>query len=194
MKLKKKTFKWKLPSNSILIFDEVHQCRKGNSQNTQLLLASTNVDCKKLLLSATLSDSVENFGIFGYMINLYNNITKVNKWVNSLESINVLSEIHRKIYPFNGARMKISELGECFPKNQISVETYEMDNSSYIQKEYVEIDKAIKLLKQDEKKNALINITRARQKIEILKVPTFIELTKQFRENNFFQKIYIILH
>ena len=37
----------------------------------------------------------------------------------------------------------------------------------------------------------MINITRARQKIEILKVPTFIELTKQFRENNFSIVIFV---
>lgn len=187
----KKIFKWNLPSKCILIFDEAHLCRKSSSQNTQLLLASKNIDCKKLLLSATLSDSVENFSIFGYMLNLYNNMLKVNKWINSLETVNVLPEIHKKIYPFNGARMKISELGDSFPKNQVCVETFEMENSSFIQKEYAEIDKAIQLLKNDENQNALTNITRARQKIEILKISTFIELTKQYRENNFSVVIFL---
>lgn len=188
----KKKFIWNLPPSSILIFDEVHQCRKGNSQNTQLLLASKKINCKKLLLSATLADSIENFCIFGYMINLYDNILKVNKWINSLESINILSEIHRKIYPFNGSRMKISELGNKFQKNQINVDIYDMDNSAYIQKEYGDIDSAIKQLKNDDKNNnALINITKARQKIELLKIPTFIDLTKQYLDNKFSIVIFV---
>ena len=187
-----KKFIWNLPPTSLLIFDEVHQCRKGNSQNTQLLLAAKNINCKKLLLSATLADSIENFCIFGYMINLYDKISKVNKWINSLESINILSEIHKKIYPFNGSRMKISELGNKFQKNQISVDIYDMDNSCYIQKEYSEIDSAIKQLKNNNKDNKfLINITKARQKIELLKIPTFIDLTKQYLENNFSIVIFV---
>lgn len=182
----KNLYRWNLPKNVLLIFDEVHQCRNINSQNTQLLISSKKNNIKTLLISATLSESIESFGIFGFMLNLYDNIKKVNKWVNSLESVNTLHEIHKKIYPFNGARMKISELGDKFPKNQISINTYDMDDSTaFIQKEYNEIEKALKTIKTSEKSNALSIIMKSRQKIEILKIPTFIDLIKQYLEENY---------
>ena len=88
--------------------------------------------------------------------------------------------------------MKISELGNKFQKNQINVDIYDMDNSAYIQKEYGDIDLAIKQLKNDDKNNnALINITKARQKIELLKIPTFIDLTKQYLDNKFSIVIFV---
>jgi superfamily II DNA or RNA helicase len=180
----KKNYEWNLNENHLLIFDEVHQCRNVHALNTKILLSSKKTKCKKLLLSATLADSIKNFGIFGYLFKFYNSIGKVDKWINSLESLNIYHEIHKKIYPFNGSRMKISELGDQFQKNQISIDNYDMDESTFIQNEYDEINNAIKNIKKNEKSGALAKIMESRQKIEIYKSSTIIELTNEYIENN----------
>ena len=59
-----------------------------------------------------------------------------------------------------------------------------MDESTFIQNEYDEINNAIKNIKKNEKSGALAKIMEARQKIEIYKTSTTLELTHEYRESN----------
>ena len=195
-------YRWKLPRNTIVIFDEVHKCRNLRSENSQLLLSTQNL-FKVLMLSATLSDTPKTFHIFGYMLGFYKSLRQANNWINGmlLEDRNYvgsapkLSNINIKIYPYKGSRMQISELGGQFPKNQISAECYDLDPD--LTKEVNRYFDKIALLEKelakrpDDEGEILTEIQKARMKIEFYKVPIFAEQAEAYLENGFNVAIFL---
>ena len=211
---KKIEFKWKLPKYSIIIFDEVHRCRNMKSQNAQLLL-STKDQWKVLMLSGTLSDKPESFHIFGYMLNCYKNIKQSHNWINGMlledktyiGSTPELSAINKYIYPNKGSRMRVKELGDKFPANQISANAYYIDEDKreLVNKAFVKIneymlnkreidDYANSIAEENILKSALCDnsnaqilgeIIKARQILEEVKIPIMVELANDYIENGY---------
>jgi superfamily II DNA or RNA helicase len=181
-KPKKCEYEWTIPRNCIVIFDEVHRCRNINTQNSQLLLASKKLRYV-MMLSATLTDKPQEFKIFGYMLNLYNNLNKSPAWIKARlyeDSMNMnknnLSSICSAIYPKKGSRMQISELKDKFPENKIIANAYCIgDEHKAIIAKYVEDVKAIKDYKSY-KGDELVIFNKLRQYVENVKVNIIKEL------------------
>jgi len=190
-------FKWKLPYNSIVIFDEVHRCKNLKTLNGKLLL-STKTLKKVLMLSATLTEKLECFKIFGYMLGCYKNMKQSSGWIKGMlledkTCINPreLSSINKAIYPNKGSRMRIKELGDKFPSNQISADTYLIDdaNKEIVNKAFQNFKENDLTLKSslDNNNNALIlsEIIKARQTLELVKVPIMVDLANDYIDNGY---------
>tara|TARA_R100001163_G_C5067406_1_gene206498 strand:- start:2358 stop:4718 length:2361 start_codon:yes stop_codon:yes gene_type:complete len=55
-----------------------------------------------------------------------------------------LKKLHDELFPMNGSRMKIEDLGDSFPENFVEAQTYDMDRrADQIQKIYQEMEKNI---------------------------------------------------
>ena len=183
-KPKVKTFNWTLPEKTLLIFDEVHRCKNIKTLHYKILgsikrYLSPSIKC--LVLSATVADKIKYFAPVGYVLGWITDCSKYAVWLNRKAHETGFPKsktLHHLIFPFHGSRMKISELGDLFPKNQVIAECYDMENAKEIEAQYEIIKKCIEDLRQ--KKNdcqcILAQITRARQMIELLKYPTFCEL------------------
>ena len=192
-------YEWlNLPNDIIFIFDEVHKCSNISSQNG-LLLLSAKESAKKpiLLLSATIADNAERFRIFFYILNFIDissmpKNTDFKKYIKIVEAWifrqqKPMLAIHNMIYPDRGTAMRIDVLGDLFPETQIIAQPYTMGKTRevQIQYQYEEINREIEILKdktQKDKGNILVKVLRAHQKIEILKIPTIVELTRGFIE------------
>ena len=61
----KKTYKFYLPTNTLVIFDEAHRCKNWSSQTSSLLVSLSKCNAKIMMLSATLTDKVDCFKPFG---------------------------------------------------------------------------------------------------------------------------------
>jgi superfamily II DNA or RNA helicase len=183
-KPKVKTFNWTLPEKTLLIFDEVHRCKNIKTLHFKILASIKPYLCpniKCLVLSATVADKIKYFAPIGYILGWINDCSKYAVWLNRKAHDTGFPKsktLHHLIFPFHGSRMKISELGNLFPRNQVITECYDMENAKEIEAQYEIIKKCIEDLRQ--KKNdtgcILARITRARQMIELLKYPTFCEL------------------
>ena len=145
-------------------------------------------DIKCLVLSATIADKINFFGPVGYVLGWYTDIDKFKIWLNKKAKdtgFTLSKTIHHKLFPFYGSRMRIAELGDLFPHNQILPECYDMDNAQEIEGQYRIIQIALADLREA-KANAgciLEIILRARQMIEMLKYPTFCELIDDHLES-----------
>ncbi|CAH6421429.1 DEAD/SNF2 helicase [uncultured virus] len=189
-------YKWNLPNYTLIIFDEAHRCKNVKSENGKLLLSTKNK--KVLLLSATIADKPESFQIFGYMLGFYKSLRQANNWIKGmlLDDKNYIgikpkiSSIHKQIFPYRGSRIAIQDLGNKFPDNQICPLCYDLDD-----KDKLDVNNAFTNLKQlqtklesindqEIKKNILKEIIKARQKIELLKLPIFKEQIETNLENN----------
>jgi SNF2 family DNA or RNA helicase len=102
--------------------------------------------------------------------------------------------VHKKVFCLGGtgSRMKISELGDLFPQNQVFAKCFDMDCAKEIEEQYKIIEKAVEeLKKKEEQSTGLAIIVRARMRIEMLKVPTFIELSKKYIDEGFSVALFV---
>ncbi len=197
-------FVWKLPRYAVVIFDEVHKCKNHKTINGKLL-KSTKKLYKVMMISATISDHPDSFGIFGYMLNFYNNMRKANGWIKGMlredrcyiGNAPKLSSINRAIYPEKGSRMRIAELGKSFPDNQVTALCYNLDpeiekevNSNFenIKAGTIKIKSGIDNMEKDK---ILGEIMKARMKIEKYKIPIFEDLISSYRENGFAVVVFV---
>lgn len=201
-KIKKelKNLSWQLPEKAIIIWDEVHRCKNFNTINAQMLVEGKKQNIKMLLLSATAGDSPANFKAIGYALGLFKP-EEYYGWAtnygcgktefgdfgfNGTEED--LIRLNKVLYPQFGSRISIKDLGDQFPETQIIAESYDMgSNSSAIQKSYDKMKAELQRLKELREKDknphmVLTAILRNRQEVEILKVPTIVDMAKDYKE------------
>lgn len=200
-------FVFQLPNDTIIIFDEAHRCKNYKTSTSKLLLSAKSSKIKTLLLSATLSDKIPTFAPFGTVFGLYDGVKKFNGWMRKQIVINKvkyannkniseddikLDIIHKTLFPKFGSRMKIKELGNLFPQNNIIAQSYFMANFKEVDKLYDEINLAMQELKDKETRTeALGKIIRARQRIELLKVPLFTDIAEEALDNGYSLAIFV---
>jgi SNF2 family DNA or RNA helicase len=88
------------------------------------------------------------------------------------------------LYPDRGTRMRIASIPD-FPETQITALPYTIDKKKEIEieREYHKISDLLQELKEKKSKdkaNILVAVLRAHQRIELLKIPIFIDLTNDF--------------
>jgi len=193
--------------NIIFIFDEVHRCSNLESDNCLLLISAKETNKKILLLSATIADYPEKFKPFFYVLNFINPSQVQNKNISYKKYISIVDSwimrdykpmvrIHNMLYPDRATRVKIDVLGDMFPQTQITATPYTLSNkrAKEIEVEYkklaIELEH-IKNKKNTDKINPLTLTIRAHQKIELLKIPIFVELAHDFLQNNFSVVIFV---
>ena len=203
-----------IPKNTLFIFDEAHRCKNRDTHNSKLLLSMQNTSQKILLLSATLCDKIETFAVFGYLLELFSSPLQktYNSWLlsqkkmmfeeyeknktkNTIPTVNPVYEgyinsiyiINKNLLPDYGSRMSITELGHLFPRNTITADSYYMKNYNEVQKEYDEINYLLKKVKLREYEIECIlgKLVLMKVRIELLKVPLFIELIEESLEQDY---------
>lgn len=179
-----KTYEWLLQPNHLLILDEVHRCKNDKTLHSKLLLSLKGVNNKVIMLSATLADKIKLFKNFGYLMGFYDNPRKFCYWLKKLTAQYKTDEsiaLNKKLFPNYGGRMRIKDLGDMFPKNDIRAKCYQMTNADKIAEQYKIIEDAYADIKEKASNAIYIlpKIIRARQAVELLKVPTFVQLIKE---------------
>lgn len=178
----------------LVIWDEVHRCRAPASLNAKTLIAAWDTKhIRCLCLSATSAQNPLEMRALGFVLGLHKNYDfwpwamrlgiKKNRWGgfawNGTEE--TLSKIHTQIFPERGVRVRIKDLGNQFPENQIIPELVEVGDSASLA-EYREALEELERLKAQEVVDYPSVFTaqlRARQKIEILKVPVLVERAQE---------------
>ncbi|AYV80387.1 MAG: DEAD/SNF2-like helicase [Harvfovirus sp.] len=195
-------FAWTLPKNTMLIFDEVHRCCNEKSLHGKLLMSLVGIYNTKnplLMLSATVADDMSHIKILGVLFKWFKSVHWVPDWMKNknYNPKHARMLIHQKLFPEYGCRIRISELGDSFPKSQLSADCYNIDSRDIIDAAYKDIQNSINSLKNKADRedplhcNSLVKITRARQKIELCKIPLFVDLVQQYRENNYSVVIFL---
>jgi hypothetical protein len=185
----------------MVIFDECHRCGGLHSLNSEMLIAAKRQRIYTLGLSATSACSPLQLRALGYVLDLHGltpgqSISgqlgfydwargfgcrrdprfKGLKWFASeARQIEIMSEIRERIIPCRGVRVRSSEI-PGFPKRQIIAEEYDLDANGEVDKLYAEMAEAVNLLdttcaNDKNPDHPLTRILRARQRIELLKIP-----------------------
>lgn len=198
LKKKGKTgFTWQLPEGTLLIFDEVHCCRGIRSVNGAMLVAAKNQGYPVLMLSATASKNPGDMRWTGEALGLHDG-KKFVSWATKngctfdpwrrltfpVKNRHLLEELHKVIYPEYGHRISREDISEFFSETSILTDALDLGTNEEIQKLYDEMEDEIKVIEQmasgDKGASALTARLRARQAIEMLKVPTFATMVKDY--------------
>ncbi|QGR53832.1 helicase [Moumouvirus maliensis] len=191
------SYNWKnVPDDFILIFDEAHRCKNKKTLNSILLYTASMIENMKILmLSATIADKPEKFAIAGFVLKLYPSVKHAINWIGKVDSqySHSMMGVHNILFNEYASRMKIKDLGDLFPKNDISAECYDMNNAVEIEEQYKIIEEEVEKLKNKEESSgcALSRILYARMRIEQLKIPTIVEQTKKYLKEGLSVAIFV---
>jgi superfamily II DNA or RNA helicase len=187
-------FKWNIAENEIIVVDECHRIGARDSLNADMSVAAKEVNAKILLLSATAADSPLALYAIGYILGLFKSPKAYFGWMMKngvsrgrfgLEFTGgqaTMKNIHAQIFGRGkGSRLRIADIPD-FPETSIFPEVIDFDNSAEIQQAYDDMADALSHLDEVEKKDRqgiiLTEILRARQRTELLKVPTLAKMVE----------------
>lgn len=190
-----RAFEWQLPENTLLIFDEVHRCKGMRSKNSLMLVTATRQNIPRLLLSATAASNPAEMRALGFSLGLHKDVNFVNwarKWGCTInpwrqlefpnKSRQKLVELHSEIYPDKGYKISRTEMGDFFTETRIITDPIDFGSAEEMQAIYNEMDAEMEeLAKQsgsDKGASALTARLRARQAIELLRIPALAEMVK----------------
>lgn len=193
----RKQWEWSALPNAeaLIVWDEVQKCMSMTSQNSKMLVGSKKY--YNLLLSATAAEDPTEMKALGYILGIHDlkdywnwlrkHGCKPNPW-GALEfkgGPKELVKIHDQIFNAGkGSRLKVEDMKAHFGESQIITEPIDFGDEGEIQKLYATMDEEIEELKtrmQEDKSGAegLVKQLRARQAVELLKVPYILEATEQ---------------
>lgn len=188
---------WNLPPDVDLAIDEAHRCKGESTANSELPIAAKKQKIPFYWISATSADSPVNMKALGFCTEMHD-LSDFEDWAmgngcirNSYGNLEftgspaVIRQFHRHIFPKWGGRITTKSLGKLFPETLIIPTAYDMSNAKKIARVYAEMENQLALWElnrsTDKGMNPLLIILRARQKVELLKVPEFVELAKDGR-------------
>ena len=182
------------PNGRIFVFDECHRMKDSRTQNCACGLGAIDAQFKVLALSATAADNPMHMKFIALLTGLIDHPNQFYGWMTQngvsrgvwgLEfkgGRRELSRIHNRIFPLHGTRIRIADLGDRFPDFRIISESYLMQNQRQIERIYrimrEEIAKLERKKASDWHANVLVEQLRARQEVELLKVPTLVSMAE----------------
>lgn len=188
----RKQFEWTIPDDTIIIFDEVHRCKAKDSQNAKMLKDAKGR--RILLLSATLAENPMELRAVAHVTGLSDwhaywswllrHGCKKGRFGLQFDKNrnDVLNKLHTELFVERGSRIRIADLGDQFPETQITAEA--MDFGNEIEDIYKEMEAELAALDEasasDKPAQQLTIQLRARQAVELCKVPGIVSLTEDF--------------
>lgn len=193
---KKKTirrFHWEVPAGSVIIFDEIHKGGGGrNTQQGMMVVAAKRQGFYCMGLSATAATTPLRMEALGYMLGLFSSPLAFIPWTieHGCRRLSgqrgfvyeggdaAMRRIHRAIFDAGkGVRLSKKDIPD-FPQNVSFVEAIDFDETELIAQQYDAIKQVLirsegKMISRREANDAIL---RARQHIELLKIPTLVEM------------------
>jgi superfamily II DNA or RNA helicase len=196
---KRRKFVWKLPKDTIIIWDEAHRLKNFKTKSSKTCIEADKQGYKQLFLSATLASSPLEMRTVGTCTKIFKNAKEYYTWAYDHgvykgtwglafnNSPKVLKKLHRYLFEERGVRLLRDEIPN-FPETEIIVNAYDMDDedTAKIREIYDEMKKELGVLAMKGKSDSsemAIRI-RALQKAEMLKIPLFEEMIKEALETD----------
>jgi len=196
----KSVYEWTVPPDAIIIFDEVHRCKEPRTDNGKLFASTKQLISQKIpvvMLSATICEKIIDMKIPFYLFGFIPSTRNFNHYISTLrqkypankvkrsnyqcvEDYKVAREnaqamiIYEEIKEFT-SRIRIKDLGDNFPFNQICCQQFIAEESDKISCAYEQIAIHLLELKNNPGQNNLAAVQKLKQEIEFRKVPIFIE-------------------
>ena len=197
-------FTWKISRDTLIVWDESQKLKNWKTKNSKTCIEAMKQGYKMLFCSATNATNPLELRTVGTCLKLFKGANNYYQWCYEhgvskgrfgLEFTadmrirqKVLKKLHQDIFVNRGVRLSRDTIPN-FPSSEIIAECYNMDEEDVkkINQFHNEMEKELKrlysVIKRD-KASELTAILRARQQIELVKVPLFIDMIEEGLENN----------
>lgn len=215
VKVGKKLFRWQLPVDTLIIWDECHKAKSAFSQNSQMLVAAKQAGYMNLMLSATACQDPTEMRSIGFVLNLHSlnrSEGKLRSWFSWMLSLGCrkdnwnnwiagplssLSDLNKQMYSTNCVKLLPTDLPNAFSENHVITEPLAFTSLKDIAKYYDDHGITLEVIENalDGNKGAephvLVEILRARQLAEAAKVPDIVEMVKDALAEGFSVPIFV---
>ena len=199
----KKIMKWHLSPDTLVLVDECHKAKGPYTQNAQLLISLVQQGYAVHGMSATAAEDPTEMRALGYALNLHSlnkpkgvqrswfswmkhNGCDTDFWGTwKLIKKSKLKDVRESMYGVNTKRLSVADLPEAFRENRIFVEPIQFKNLAKIKKAYKDLGLTPEILEEyiehgtvESSEHVIVNIIKARQLAEILKVPDIVEMAE----------------
>lgn len=213
-KIGKKIFRWHLPPDTLIIWDECHKCKSPFSQNSQMLVSAKQAGYHNLLLSATACQDPTEMRSLGFALGLHS-LNKADgklrswpswmmqygcrkdQWHNWVAGpVPKLVPLNQEMYSKNCVKLTPHDLPSAFTDNQIITEPLAFSWCGLIDNYYSESgltsDVIDDLLDNNSaSQHILVQILRARQLAEAEKVYDIVGLIKNACAEGFSVAVFV---
>ncbi len=163
-KIGKRTMRWNLPENTLLIFDEVQRCKSPYTLNSLLLISAAMQRVNTLGLSATASEDCTEMRALGYALRLHSlnaSTATAKSWTKWMEQYGCkqdiwgswhsgpkdkLRELHAIMYRDRAVRITEEDMPEAFKANHIIEECVEFAALPAIRRFYRDAGLTVKVV------------------------------------------------
>lgn len=205
---RRKVFTWKVPKNTLIIWDECQKLKNFSTKNAKTCLEAHKAGYKQLFCSATNATNPMELRTVGTALKLFRGgPTNWYQWLKehgcdktgafgSYEFTDddelrkkVLKKLNKDIFLDRGVRLRRDTIPN-FPQCDLFALLLDMDNQDVnkINGIYDEMEKELKELEKRKKLDArsqMIVELRHRQRIELVKVPLFIDMIEEAKDGGF---------
>ena len=201
------------PKNALVIIDECHKCKGFDSKNSDFLIALKKNHYKLLLLSATAATNPLEMKSFGFATTLHNLVSfrsfifdsgaytgrfggyQID--IGSRQAIEAMANIHDKL--FNrfkvASRMTRKMFDKIFPDNRVIADVFDMGtNTDKINRIYEIMERELAELEESSSnysEHHFAIMTKARRKVELLKVPTMVDMIKDLYDEGISPVVFV---
>ena len=201
-KVGKKLFRWNLPPETLIIWDEIHKCKAAFSQNSQMLVAAKQAGYYNLMLSATACQDPTEMRSIGYVLGLHSlnkpddgykswftwmvdHGCRKDQWSNWVSgAVWKLKPLNEQMYSTNCVKLTPSDLPAAFTDNHVITEPLAFaalsDIASFYRSHGVTPEIVDQFIEgEGASPHILVEILRARQLAEAAKVPDIIDMVTE---------------
>lgn len=214
---KREVFTWKIPKKTLIIWDESQKLKNWQTQNAKRCVDAIKEGFPMLFCSATVATNPLELRVVGLALKVFKPGNKAYwNWARShgvykgtwgMEFNNdpkALERLHKTIFLQSGVRLRRDSI-PGFPECEIIPEVYNMDEQDVdnINKFYEEMERELEFValkekgdqmraeKKDKEQSQLSIQLRARQKIELVKVPLIVEMVEEAIEEGFSVAVFV---
>jgi superfamily II DNA or RNA helicase len=202
-KTHREKFTWKISKDTLIVWDESQKLKNWKTKNSKTCVEAFKQGYKMLFCSATNATNPLELRTVGTCLKLFKGANKYYQWCYEhgvskgrfgLEFTSdmklrtkVLKKLHKDIFVNRGVRLT-RDVIPGFPESEIISACYNMDEIDVKKINQIHEEMKLELKKLRIKSKAdntseLVAILRARQQIELTKVPLFIEMIEDGLEN-----------
>ena len=197
----KKIMRWNLPRDTVVLVDEIHKCKGPYTQNSQLIISLRIQGFRIHGMSATACEDPTEMRAIGFMLGLHR-LNKTPSWwtfmqrcgcyqdqwkqwrLGSRESLASLNDaMYVDEYKSCVKKLTVSDFPDSFRDNRVFIEPLKFKNANKIIKSYEELGITPDIIQDYIEKGTvtnsdfvLVNLLRARQLAESLKVPDMADI------------------
>lgn len=205
---KRNVFTWKLPKKTLIVWDESQKLKNWKTKNAKMCVQAIKEGYPMLFCSATNATNPLEMRVVGQALKMFKGGNKdYYQWARAhgvydgtwgLEFNNdpgVLKKLNKDIFDKRGIRLRRDTIPN-FPASEIIPEVYNMDDedAKRINQIHEEMEAELKKLEKIKKGDGESQLTiqlRARQQIELIKVPLFVEMVEDAIEQGFSIAVFI---